>query len=73
MAKELDGLNDEERSQLAASFDDLVRECPRTSLAATRFKKLIAKAGGMAGETFKKILVEIASETAKKMLWPDAK
>ena len=73
MAKELDGLNDEERNQLAASFDDLVREGPKTSLAATRFKKLIGKAGGVAGETFKKILVDIASETAKKMLWPDAK
>ena len=73
MANELDGLNDEERSLLAGSVDDLVREGPKTALAATRFKKLITKAGSVAAESFRKILVDIASETAKKMLWPNEK
>lgn len=73
MTKELDGLNNEEKTLLASSLDDLVREGPRTTLAATRFKKIVAKAGGAAAESLKKILVDIASETAKKILWPDAK
>jgi hypothetical protein len=73
MAKELDGLSEEEKTLLASTLDDLVREGPKTSLAATRFKRVIAKAGSTAAESFRKILVDIASETAKKMLWPDAK
>ena len=74
MAKELDGRDEDERNLLASSLDDLVREGPKTDFAATRFKnKLIAKAGSVVAKSFKKVLVDIASETAKKVLWPDVK
>ena len=51
MAKELDGLTEEERATLAQTLDDLVREGPKTSLAATRFKKLVSKAGSAAADS----------------------
>jgi hypothetical protein len=73
LAKELDGFDEQERAVLTSSLDDLVREGPRTTLAATRFKKLMAKAGTATAESFRKILVDVLSETAKKILWPDAK
>ena len=58
----------EEKDQLKASFDDLVRDTPRTELAATRFKKLAVKAGKGTAEALKEIIVQVASETAKKLL-----
>jgi hypothetical protein len=73
MTRELDQLSEEEKKQLASSLDDLVRESPKTTLAANRFKKLMTKAGAVAAESFKKVLVDVVSETAKKILWPDLK
>jgi hypothetical protein len=72
LAMELDGLLPEEREQLASSLDDLVRDTPRTPVAATRFKKLVSKAGAGAAGAFKDILVSVAVEAAKKTIWPQA-
>ena len=69
MADELDELSDEEKEQLKGSFDDLVRDTPRTEVAATRFKKLMAKVGKEAAKSMRDILVDIASETAKKAIF----
>jgi hypothetical protein len=70
LSDELDDLSPEEKETLKKSIDDIVRDTPRTTLAATRFKKLIGKAGKGAAEGFKDILVDVLSESAKKMLWP---
>jgi len=69
LSDELDNLSPEERNLLKKSLDDIVRDTPQTTVAATRFKKLIAKAGPVAAEGFKKILLDLISETAKKAIW----
>jgi len=69
LALELDQLSDDEREQLQAALPDLVRDVPRTQVAAGRFKRLVAKAGGEAATAFREILVDVASETAKKVIW----
>lgn len=65
---ELENLSDQEKALLKKSMDDLVRENPATSLAAQRTKKLLLKAGDSALELGRKILVDVLSETAKKIL-----
>ncbi len=70
LAMEVDGLTPEEKDTLSKSLDDLVRDTPGTTVAATRFKRLATKAGGGAASAFKGILVSVVSETAKKILWP---
>jgi len=70
LSDELDNLSLEERSLLKKSLDDIVRDTPETTVAATRFKRLVAKAGQVAADGLKDILVDIASETAKKLIWP---
>jgi len=69
-ADELDELNGEEKELLKRSLDDIVGDTPRTPLAATKFKKYAAKAGKAAADSLKSILINVASETAKKLLWP---
>ena len=70
LALELDNLNEAEKEMLSRSFDDLVRDTPSTPVAATRFKKLAVKAGKEGAGALKDILVDIVSETAKKLIWP---
>jgi len=70
LAEEVEGLTNEEREKLKASFDDLVRDTPRTTVAATRFKRLATKMGRGAAEGFKAILVDVLSEAAKKLILP---
>jgi hypothetical protein len=69
LAEESDSLSATEREELKASLDDLVRDTPETLLAATRFKKLMLKAGKGTAEGLKQVLTEIARETAKKAIW----
>lgn len=70
LSDELDNLTSEERNLLKKSLDDIVRDTPQTTVAATRFKKLVAKAGKAAADGFRDILVDILSEAAKKVIWP---
>lgn len=69
LADETDSLSPTEREQLKATLDDLVRDTPKTTLATTRFKKFMLKAGKETAQAFRDILVDIASETAKKAIW----
>lgn len=69
LADELDDLTPDERDSLRGSLDDLVADTPRTPLAATRFKKLVAKAGPVVADGFKQMLIDVVSESAKKMIW----
>jgi len=71
LSDELDTLTLEERGMLKKSLDDIVgEETPQTTVAVNRFKKIVAKAGPVAAEGFKKILWDIASEFAKRQIWP---
>lgn len=63
---ELEGLSIEEKATLKATFDDLTVDTPRTELAAHRFKKFIRKIGPVAGDVLTKIIVNVATEAAKK-------
>ena len=70
LSDELENLSEEERKVVKASVDDIVADTPRTTLAATRFKRLVSKAGKESLAAFRTLLVDIASETAKKTIWP---
>jgi len=69
LSDELENLSPEERDLLKKSLDDIVRDTPQTPVAATRFKRLVAKAGPVDVEGFKKILWDIATEFAKRQIW----
>ena len=59
---------DDEKSRLKSVIDDLAIDGPRTELAASRFKKLMLKAGQAVGSAFYKIAVDVASDAAKRPL-----
>ena len=69
LADEFDTLTQEEKEQLKNSFPDLVKSTPRTTVAETRFKKLMKKAGSEAYDGMKSILIDVVSEAVKKSVF----
>ena len=70
LADELDNLSPEERNLLKKSIDDIVRETPQATVAVSRFKRLVAKAGPVAADMYREILLPLLSEAIKKSIWP---
>src|SRR3990172_9476072 len=58
LAQELDNVTEEDRAILHQSIDDLVKDTPSTTVAATRFKKIMVKVGQGAASMFREILVD---------------
>jgi hypothetical protein len=67
-----DGLNEEDRAQLVEILPDLIAKTktPRTQLAIVQMKKLLKKGGTVFSEAVRKTIVDVASETIKKTLFP---
>jgi hypothetical protein len=59
-------ISDSDKSKLKATFDDLTTDTPRMELAAHRFKNFVKKIGPAAGDVLTKIMVNVATEAAKK-------
>jgi hypothetical protein len=67
-AAELEGLDETEKARLASAIDDLATDGPRTELTANRFKTLMSKAGQALGSGIYKIVLDVATEAAKKVI-----
>lgn len=70
LSDELENLSPEERDLLKKSIDDIVRETPQATVAVSRFKRLVAKAGPAAADIYREILLPLLSEAIKKSIWP---
>jgi len=70
LAAEAADLSPDETDQFRESVVAIASDSPKTQLGAVRVKKVLAKAGAVAGDAIRDILVDIASETAKKIIWP---
>lgn len=70
LSKEVEHLSPREREELAEALPDLIRDVPMTPVAATRFRRLLTKAGGPALGMFRELLVDVMSEAAKKIVFP---
>ena len=62
---ELD-LSQDEKTALKATLRDLTADTPRTELAARKFKGFMKRVGPAAGDILTKIIVNVATEAAKK-------
>jgi hypothetical protein len=70
LVAEIEGLDESDRAILTTSLDDLVRDTPDATVAAVRFKKIVSKTGTAVAQGFKDILINVVSETVKKLIWP---
>ena len=65
---ELDTLTDEDKVVLKESFADLTIDTVRTPLAASRYNRIVSKLAPFARETLQKIIVEVITNSAKKIM-----
>ncbi len=61
-------LGKEEQASIEKSLADITKDTPQATVGATRLNKLLVKIGSGAGDALKQIFVDVASETAKKVL-----
>jgi hypothetical protein len=61
-------LTEEDKLLLTSSLSDLASDTPSTALAATRFRRIVAKVGGAFKVAMYKFIVDFSSETAKKIV-----
>ena len=69
-ANEMKGISPDDKSTLVQNLEYILKDTPRTEIAATRVKKVLDKAGKGGNEFAQKILADIATETAQKILFP---
>jgi hypothetical protein len=55
LADGLEALSDDEKEELKMDIDDMVKDTPRTTVAAQKVKKLLEKAGGETPAMFKAV------------------
>lgn len=65
---ELSEISEQEKNEFNSNLPDIISETPRTKLAALKIKTIGAKIGKDIWAVAKDILVDIASETAKKTM-----
>ena len=59
-----------EKEALKADLPALTAETPRTQVAVARMSRFLRKAGNEVGAGLRSVLVEIATEAVKKVLFP---
>ena len=65
-----DELDEEDRKTLTEILPDLASrtDTPKIQVAIVKMKKLLVKGGSVFAESFRKLLIDVLSETAKKAL-----
>jgi hypothetical protein len=64
-------LSSEELAQFKENVPPLMKTSPQTAVAANRVKKLLMKVGKGTAQGIRDILVDVVSEAAKKVIWPE--
>lgn len=68
LVQEDEQLSDEDKATLTKSIPELMADNPNTTLAATRFRRIVGKAGPVFKTAMYKFIVDVSSETAKKIV-----
>lgn len=67
-ALELSSITDSEKEEFGKNLNDIIADTPRSNVAALKIKMIGSKVGKEVWSVVRDILVDIASETAKKTI-----
>lgn len=68
LVETIDGLTDKEKGLIDKDIDALIKDSPGTTVSATRVKAMLVKAKEPTLIAVREIFVDVASETAKKII-----
>lgn len=63
-------ISQEDKEAIEISVPDLLVDTPKTKVAATKFKMLTSGATSIVKDGLRELLVDVVSETAKKIMFP---
>ncbi|EHK2400422.1 DUF2321 domain-containing protein [Clostridium perfringens] len=66
-----DSLSQDELDYFKENLNSVLVDTPKTKVVATKLKLAIAKTSSAVGSALRDIVVDIASETAKKIIFPE--
>jgi hypothetical protein len=69
LADEIEGLEPAERERLKTELGEITHDGPKTEVAASRVRKILDKVKGPSGQALQKVVTEIATDAAKKILF----
>jgi len=69
----VDGLSDDDRHAASSDLEDLIRDTPRTPVAAARFSAVLSKVGGATAAAMQDLLMDVVAESAKRTIWGGAR
>ncbi len=72
LINEIENISQQDKEILSDSIDYIIRDTPETIYSANRIKKILPKLGKGMLKSFRDLFVDIASETAKKILFPSS-
>lgn len=72
LANDDGSLSDEEKKEFAVNIKEIVRETPIAKASASRLRALFGKMAGGTASMIREIIVDIVSESAKKVIWPNS-
>ena len=67
-ANEIENLNYEDKNVIIQSIDDIAKNSPKAEVSTLRYKKILKKVGGKIGEKLNDFIIDLASESIKKLL-----
>ncbi|HET6456933.1 MAG TPA: DUF2321 domain-containing protein [Armatimonadota bacterium] len=70
LAQEAGILQKDDLAELERSVTEVMQDTPQTKAAANRLKRLFGKLGAETARAARDILVDVVSESVKKMIWP---
>lgn len=65
-----DSLNEKDLQYFSDNMNSIVNDTPKTKVVATKLKMFLSKAAPVVGTSLRELLVDIASEAAKKIIFP---
>jgi hypothetical protein len=63
-------LSEVESNELADLIENLVKDSPQTTVAASRFRRIMSKTTPAVVEGFKTLLINVVTEGAKRVMFP---
>jgi hypothetical protein len=70
LAADDESLTGEEAADFERNLGEITRETPQATASAWRIKKMLGKMTTGTASVSREIIVDVAREAAKKMLWP---
>jgi hypothetical protein len=71
LAVESGGLSQPDQEQFTQSVHEIAHDTPKAKLAGSRLARLLGKMTKTTADAVRDMLVDIASEAVKKVIWPE--